>query len=189
MNDLIEETTNYIFQNNTGVNPCVVKTALIKFQDECKKQQYATIVELIGEMSWGIDLPQVFNIRFMPPEDLAAMEGANKPTLQPITRAINPVDMEPIFDAIYCKLKNNPNYNAWEHRNDEYKRLNADYHVLNAEYANLIATSNAKRIKLIDIIKRYVAAEIIHHMGTAQAVRLSKHILDAIDKAIIDGGE
>jgi len=123
MNNLIDKTVNDIFSSNEPMSPALVKLFFKKFAKECEIQAMTSIIELIGEMSWGIDLPQVFILHFMPPQDLSNKLDSDPVEIEPIERAINPVDMQPIYDAIYRKLQNSPEYNAWESKKAEYNRL------------------------------------------------------------------
>ena len=72
---------------------------------------YVQIMETIGELSWGIDIPS--------PIVLTYMEGVSGDVKQV---AVNPVSMEPVFDAIYRRMKSNPCGNLLETE----RRMNLD---------------------------------------------------------------
>ena len=59
---------------------------------------FVRITELIGEMSWGIDIPSPIVIAY------CDISGDIK------TKSCYPKEMEPVFDAIYNKLKTAKEY-------------------------------------------------------------------------------
>jgi hypothetical protein len=61
----------------------------------------AAVIELIGEMAWGVDLPGV-PFSFMD-------TGTN----ERVIINLNPTSTKPIFEAIYQKLKLSPDYRPY----------------------------------------------------------------------------
>jgi len=90
-------------------------------------EKYAAITELIGEMSWGIDVPSPIVLSYV--ERLG--EGIK-------TIAMTPTSMEPVFEAIYQKLKSAPEYNPLK---DANKRI-AEQDALIKELQEMVTECN-----------------------------------------------
>lgn len=118
-------------------------------------ERYCAITELIGEMSWGVDLPSPIVLHYV--EELG---GEVK------SKAMTPRSMEPIFSAIYHKLKTAPNYNPLREANMFIAELkgeleNANEHLrLLKEYPETKPTEEVElsRRELEEMINRASAA-------------------------------
>ncbi|MDH3981312.1 MAG: hypothetical protein OES84_00250 [Kiritimatiellaceae bacterium] len=95
----------------------------------CDNEQFIRITELIGEMSWGIDLPSPMTVYMQ-------AWGDKEPSK---ILATDPKNYEVVFDAIYQKLKNNPDYSPLREERKRYSSLAEENRKLKdqlAQYAN-----------------------------------------------------
>jgi len=73
---------------------------------------YAQVTELIGELSWGIELPTVVNV------------GIIDPLTKEVQRiAVSGTSQKPYFAAIYDKVRANIKYNPLKTERDKVYRL------------------------------------------------------------------
>lgn len=85
-----------------------------------EQEAYVKITEIIGEMAWGIELPSPMQVSYL--EDGKLMH-----------RMIRPESYEPVFDAIYRRLKMNTEYSPVQIWRDKEEQMNA--HIIKLENA------------------------------------------------------
>jgi len=86
--------------------------------EKAQEDAFVRITELIGEMSWGIGIPSPVVIRY------CDISGEIK------TKHCEPKELEPVFEAIYSKLKAVPDYNPLPNLRAENNQLEARVAVL-----------------------------------------------------------
>jgi len=103
---------------------------------------YAQVTELIGELSWGIELPTVVNV------------GIIDPLTKEVQRiAVSGTSQKPYFAAIYDKVRANIKYNPLKTERDKVYRLEQQ----NAELlAALIDIACFNRFLLVPLHSRLV---------------------------------
>jgi hypothetical protein len=111
-------------------------------------EKYAAITELIGEMSWGIDVPSPIVLSYV--ERLG--EGIK-------TIAMTPKSMEPVFEAIYQKLKTAPNYNPLKDANQRIFLLEKVISDMATDPMGEYYTGLRCGVEDRDIYDRYAAVE------------------------------
>jgi len=91
---------------------------------------FSRVAELIGEMAWGIDLPNPVKITY------CDLSGGIKNIDLP------PKNMEPIFEAIYQKLKIRKEYQPFLQQKEKIKELEQEIDRLNTFNSELQVQNN-----------------------------------------------
>ena len=137
-------------------------------KDMINIEAHTKVTELVGEMSFGVDIPSPIKMVFQ--KDIMS---------EPETISIPPQSMEPVFDAIYQKLKKHPDYIPFQKERNEALEYACRFYDKEKEVDRLeqeiqLLRDRVKELKLANSILHGKTVNEIKAEGIREAVEICR---------------